>query len=104
MSIGPGQLVLHPDERRLFVSNFNANSVSVYDLGLGAVGLEIAEVTLLGENPYAMALSPDGNQLVVGNYTGETVPNGLAESSLVVVDVDESSPTYLEPLTWVVNR
>ena len=104
MSIGPGQLVLHPDGRRLFVSNFNANSVSVYDLGLGAVGLEIAEITLLGENPYAMALSPDGTQLVVGNYTGETVPNGLAESSLVVVDVDEASSTYLEPLTWVVNR
>lgn len=104
MSIGPGQLLLHPDGRRLFVSNFNANSVSVYDLRLGTVGLEVAEVTLIGENPYAMALTPDGTQLVVGNYTGETVPNGLAESTLVVLDVNEESPTYLEPLTWVVNR
>lgn len=104
MSIGPAQLVLHPDGRRLFVSNFNANSVSVYDLEAGAVGLEIAEITLLGENPYAMALTPDGTRLVVGNYTGEVEPSGLSESTLVVIDVDEASSTYLEPLTWVVNR
>ena len=44
--IGPSNMVLHPDERRLFVANYNGNSVSVYDLELGTWGQQIGEVSL----------------------------------------------------------
>ncbi len=104
MSIGPGQMALHPDGRRLFVTNFNANSVSVYDLALGNFGQEIAEVNLVGENPYAIAISPDGRQAVIANYTGGTTAAGLTESTLGVLDIDPDSPSYLQMVTWVVNR
>ncbi len=103
-SVGVGQILLHPDGRRLFVSNFNANSIGVVDLSLGPYGTLTDEVMLVGENPFALALSPDEKTLVFGNYTGEVSEEGVAESTLGVLDVDEDSPTYLEVLTWLTNR
>jgi len=102
-NVGPGQMILHEDGRRLFVSNFNRNSVSVYDLNLGPYGMNIREIRNVGENPYAMAFSPDGNKLVVGNYTGE-VTEKVSHGNLGIIDVDSNSPTYLEVLSWIVNR
>lgn len=104
MSIGPAQMALHPDGRRLFVTNFNANSVSVYDLTLGPYGQEIAEIPLVGENPYAIELTPDGRHAVFANYAGSVAPSGLSSATLGVLDVDEDSPTYLTVRTWVVNQ
>ena len=49
-------------------------------------------------------LSPDGRYAVVANFAGEVSPTNLAESTLAIIDVDETSPTYLEVLTWVVNQ
>ncbi len=103
-SVGPAQMVAHPDGRRLLLTNFNANSLTVYDLELGPHGQLVAEVPLLGESPYGITLTPDGNHAVIANFAGEVAESGLAESTLVIVDVDESSPTYLEVLTWVVNQ
>jgi predicted GH43/DUF377 family glycosyl hydrolase len=104
MFIGPGQMVLHPDGKRLFVSNFNANSISVYDLTLGPYGKLIAELPHSGENPYAMALSPDSNQLVIANYTGNVSNSNLSESTLTILDIDTESDSYLQFLTWVMNQ
>ena len=104
MSIGPAQMALHPDGRRLFVTNFNANSISVYDLSLGPYGQEIAEITLVGENPYAIALAPDGTKAVFANYAGEVYTSGKVEATLGVLDIDPDSPTYLDVVTWVVNQ
>lgn len=103
-SVGAGQLLLHPDGKRLFVSNFNANSIGLIDLSLGPYGTWTHEIELVGENPFAMALSPDQRYLVFGNYTGEVADSGAAESTLAVLDVDPDSPTYLEVLTWIANR
>jgi hypothetical protein len=100
-SIGPAQLVLNGD--LLYVSNFNANSVSVYDLRLGAYGERIDDVEMLGENPHALALSPDGTLLAVAEYTGE-VEDIRASSSLAIIDVDPDSPTYLQVLARMVNQ
>jgi DNA-binding beta-propeller fold protein YncE/predicted GH43/DUF377 family glycosyl hydrolase len=102
-SIGPAQLLVHPDGVRLFVTNFNANSISVYDLSLGPYGTPIAEVGEVGEAPYGMALTPDGNFLVFANTLGE-VDGDLAHSTLGVLDVDPTSDTYLQVRTWIANR
>jgi hypothetical protein len=48
-------------------------------------------------------VAPDGLTAVVANYTGDVV-DGLASSTLVVIDLDPTSDTYLEPLTWIVNK
>ncbi|MEC8422753.1 MAG: hypothetical protein VX000_03185, partial [Myxococcota bacterium] len=92
-SVGPAQMVAHPDGRRLFLTNFNANSLTVYDLDLGPHGQLVAEVPLLGESPYGLTLTPDGRHAVVANFAGEVRRSGLAESTLAIIDVDEESPT-----------
>jgi DNA-binding beta-propeller fold protein YncE/predicted GH43/DUF377 family glycosyl hydrolase len=101
-SVGPGQMLLHPDGQRLFVSQFNINAITTYDLSLGPYGSLVRETRLVGENPYALALSPDGRMLVFGNTTGE-LHEDEANSTLGVLDVDENSPTYLEVRTWIAN-
>lgn len=103
-NIGPGGLALAPDGRRLFVTNFNDNSISLVDLSLGTVGQLTTTVSDVGENPYAIAISPDGAYAVVANYRGEVNDDLEVSSTLAVLDIDETSPTYLEVLTWVVNR
>ena len=104
MSIGPGQMAKHPTEEMLFVTNFNTNSVSVYDLRLGPHGELVKEIDAVGENPYGIAIRPDGKYAVVAVYTGEVDETSLAESKLVILDTDPESPTYLEVISEVVNR
>ncbi len=101
-SIGPGQLVVHPDGVRLFATNFNANSISVYDLSLGPYGTQIAEVGEVGEAPYGMAFTPDGRYLVFANTLGE-VDGDLSNATLGILDVDPESDTYLQVRTWIAN-
>jgi hypothetical protein len=104
MSIGPGQMVLDEQLNRLFVSNFNANSISVFDLSMGPYGEEIAEIPTNGENPYALVPSPDNNYLVVSNYTGEITSDSQANTTLSIIDINPSSPEYLTLITQVVNQ
>jgi hypothetical protein len=99
-TVGPGQVVRNGNY--LYVTNFNANSIGVYDLRLGAHGQMVDEI-LLGENPYAMALHPAGNLLAVANYVGEAEGNRVS-STLALLDVDPTSDTFLEVLGWVVNQ
>lgn len=100
-SIGPSQAVIQGDY--LYVANFSANSVGVYDLRMGAYGSLIREVELVGENPHTLSLSPDGRFLAVANYVGEL--DGLhVNSTLTVLDADPNSATWLEPLARIVNQ
>ncbi len=100
-SIGPAQLALNGD--LLYVSNFNANSISVYDLRLGAYGERIEDIELLGESPHALSLSPDGSLLAVAEYVG-AVSEHRASSSLAIIDVDPDSATFLQVLARAVNQ
>lgn len=102
-NLGPGRVLFHPDGRYAFVSNFNDNSVAVYDFALGAPATLVALVDDLGENPYAMAIDPSGTRLWVANLTGE-VRGEAAAATLVAIDVDPASPDFLTPIGWVVNR
>ncbi len=101
--VGPGQLVMHPDGHHLFVTNYNDNSVSCYDLSVGAFGTLVGETTDLGENPYSIALNADGTRGLIGNYSGE-VDGTATNATIVVLDTDPTSPTFLQPLTWLVNK
>ena len=100
--VGPGQLLLHPDGHHMFVTNFNDNSVSCYDLALGTAGTLVAETTEVGENPYAIALSADGTRGLVGNYSGEVIGTAT-HSTVMVLDTDPESATFMKPITWLVN-
>ena len=100
-ALGPAQLVVVGD--RMYVSNFNANSVGVYDLRLGLFGSLVAEIDLLGENPHALAVSPDGRTLAVGNYVGELIDNRVS-STVVFIDIDPESPTEHQVIARVVNE
>lgn len=105
LSVAVGQMLLDASGRWLYVSNTNANSIGVYDLWLGPYGSFVREVELLGENPFAMTFTPDGRHIVWANYTGEVDPlTKAASGSLGVLDADPDSPTWLSPLTWIVNR
>ncbi|HNH48245.1 MAG TPA: beta-propeller fold lactonase family protein, partial [Myxococcota bacterium] len=101
--VGPSDAVVHPDGKTLFVANFNDNSLSVFDLSLGPVGTLVGEVANLGENPYAITLTPDGKRAIVACYAGE-VDDATVHSTLAVVDTDPESPTYLSTLTHIVNQ
>ena len=94
---------MHPDGRHLLVSNFNNNSVSAFDLTLGAAGTLVAESRDLGENPYALSVSPDGRWLAVGNYLGE-VDDRTTGSTVSLLDADPASPTFLQVVTTLANQ
>ncbi len=100
---GSGMALAGPNQELLLVTHFRDNSLFVYDLTRGDVGEEVAYLPFLGENPHVVRVAPDGLTAVVANYTGDVV-DGLASSTLVVIDLDPTSDTYLEPLTWIVNK
>jgi len=101
-SAGPTGLALLPDGDTLLVTNFNDNSLSVYDMRMGAYGQLVGEVTFLGENPHTVRVTPDGRYAVVACYEGE-LNDVSVNSTLAVIDVDASSDTWLEVLTWIAN-
>jgi predicted GH43/DUF377 family glycosyl hydrolase len=102
-NVGPAQLAFHPDGRHLLVTNFNGNSVSAYDLDVGVGGTLVAQTEAVGENPYALRISPDGTIAAVANYAGE-VDGANVGSTIALLDADPTSPTFLQVKTWLVNQ
>lgn len=103
MSLGPGQMALQPNGNLLALSNFNANSVSIYNLNLGPNGQLIDEIPLYTENPYAISFSPDGLRLVVGSYTGD-IDGNFGNSSLITINTDPNDASYLNIQNRIVNK
>lgn len=101
-SVGPSALVLNDAGTRAYVTNFNDNSLWVFDLTTGARPTVIERVTGLDEGPADVVLSPDGTRAYVANYIGQT-RNLVVHSTVQVIDVDESSPTFGEVLTTLTN-
>jgi len=102
VSVGPSALEINADGDRAYVVNFNHNSLYVIDLDAGARGNILAIVDNLDENPWEVALSPDEKLAYVANYYGVgDVP--VQHSTIQVVDVDESSPTFGRVLTRLSN-
>lgn len=101
VEVGPGRMVQVGE--LLVVSNFNENSLSVIDPRLGTFGQVIGDVENIGENPFAMALSPDGTTLAVANYVGEILDQHV-NPSVVLVDMDPDSETFMQPVATLVNE
>ncbi len=87
----------------LLVPHFRDNSLSVFDLGLGAYGSEVAYLPHLGENPHLVRISPDGRWAVVANYLGD-VDDEQSSSTLAVIDLNPDSQTFLQVTNWIKNR
>ncbi len=67
----PNDMVISPDDSRLFVTNANNNSATVIDLEKNEIS-ETIKTALLPDLPYgstpdALALSPDGDKLLIAN-------------------------------------
>ena len=104
-SIGPGQFAINSLGNKMLVSQFNANALTFYDVESGIHGSIETEWRDIGENPYAVAFSPDGRYGLVATYTGEYYsenPN-LMHSTLLIYDTDPQSSTYLQLLTRIAN-
>ena len=85
----------------MFVSNFNRNSITIYDLEMGPYGMMISDTPMSVRTPTAWC-SPSTATLVFENYTGE-VDDNLTHASIGLLDVNEDSSTTREVLTWLVN-
>jgi len=59
----PMKVKLSPDEKRLYVSNGRAGTISVFDTH----SYELLETIKVGTRPWGMAISPDGNLLFSAN-------------------------------------
>ncbi|MEN0061613.1 MAG: hypothetical protein AAGA48_05650 [Myxococcota bacterium] len=101
--IGGAGMTLAPDGRTLVVTHFRGNGVAMFDLELGAYGEQIAWIPNIGENPHVVELSPDGRYGVVANYVGE-VDGNQSSSTLAVLDLDPTSPSFRDVVAWIANR
>jgi YVTN family beta-propeller protein len=94
----PNQLVLHPEDDRLFVACASSNCVSVIDVRRGVV-IETIVTSLFpnapeGSTPDALAISSDGETLYVANADNNCI---------AVVDVEEPGESAVEgfiPTGW----
>ena len=103
-SMGPGTMVIDPIYNRLFVSNFNANSVSVFDLSVGG-GIQIAEIQSMSSKSLRHGIDTDGNHLVVSNYTGMSLKMLLIAHWRSSMSIRTPTPhianTGGEPMIWL---
>jgi YVTN family beta-propeller protein len=75
-----------PDGRRVYVTNFFSNDVSVIDTDpLSPSFRDVIESIPAGTNPTSLAVHPDGRSLYVANYGGAT---------LTIIDTDSTHATY----------
>ncbi|HEY0077369.1 MAG TPA: YncE family protein [Pyrinomonadaceae bacterium] len=66
----PFGIVSSPDGSRVYVANYESNSVSVIDTSNNSV---VHTIDNVGVGPIGVALSPDGHRLYVANFDSHTV-------------------------------
>jgi YVTN family beta-propeller protein len=64
-----GGIAITPDGSRMYVSNHEASSVSVFDT---ATNVPLAEIGV-GQNPIGLAITPDGSRVYVANQNADNV-------------------------------
>lgn len=103
-SVGASGVAWVPGLDLLLVPHFRDNSVSVFDLEVGAYGEEVRVIREVGENPHLVRVSPDGTYAVVANYLGPSDEERVLGPTLSVIDLVPSSPTFLEVTARIRNR
>jgi len=94
---GPNAVLLSSDQRQLYVSNGDSDSISVIDTSTDTVAATIvlhANDPYNGANPNALALSPDGSVLYV-TLGGE--------NAVAVIDLLRGEVRGLIPTGWYPN-
>ncbi len=91
VEINPYQLVLTPDERRLFVSNWASQSVSVIDTATN----KVIRTIKVGINPNDMKLSSDGRLFVA--CSNDNTIHVIDRNTLQVVEHLSTTLTPLAP-------
>ncbi|MBT3217910.1 MAG: hypothetical protein HN348_02355 [Proteobacteria bacterium] len=102
-TIGGAGIAITNDKETLLATHFRGNGVYAFDLEMGAYGQEVAWIPNIGENPHKIVISPNGRYAVVANYIGE-IDELTVSSTLAIIDLEPTSDTYLEVVTWLVNR
>jgi len=64
-----GGIAITPDGSRMYVSNHDVSSVTVFDTARNVPITEIA----VGQNPIGLAITPDGSRAYVANQNSDTV-------------------------------
>ncbi|WP_269494543.1 YVTN family beta-propeller repeat protein [Castellaniella sp. S9] len=81
----PAHVVTSPDGRYAYITNADANQLSVVDTQAGKLTAEIAT----GAYPHGLRLSPDGRELYVANVSDNSVsvidPKTLKETARIAV-------------------
>jgi YVTN family beta-propeller protein len=94
--LSPIEMVLSPDESRLYVVCETANALAVVDLPTGKVLRRVP----VGRVPKGLALSPDGKAIYIANSWDDTV-SVVDTSSLEVV---RTLKTGFEPNSVLIDR
>jgi DNA-binding beta-propeller fold protein YncE len=102
----PQQCVLSADEKRLFVSALGSNHVYVLNVDEADGGfLTVTGSAEVGEKPWHLALSPDGQELWVANWFGKSVSVVSVANPDAPVVVDTLTPTHpADPTRLVLLR
>jgi hypothetical protein len=102
VSVAAGSMAMNAAGTRAYVANFNENSLYVMDLSAGARGVVKKAIYGLDENPWEVELSPDETLAFVGMSYG-VKERGAQHSTIQVIDIDETSPTFGQVLTRLSN-
>src|SRR5262245_24947689 len=65
----PRSIAITPDDKKVYVTNMIAGTVSVID----AKTYKVLRVILVGTEPFSCALTPDGSKLYVANFSSDDV-------------------------------
>ena len=102
VSVAASSFAMRADGSRAYVTNFNENSLYILKLDGSARGSVLKMIRGLDENPWEVVLSPDENLAFVATTYGVR-ERGAQHSTIQVIDVDETSPTFGSVLTRLTN-
>jgi YVTN family beta-propeller protein len=86
VGLHPYGIAAAPSGRRVYVTNFFSNDVSVIDTDSSRASFQsVIESIPAGLNPTGLAVHPDGRSLYVANY---------GDATLTIIDTDSTHATY----------
>jgi YVTN family beta-propeller protein len=88
----PSRIVMHPDERTVYVANHESGSVSIVDTGRCEVRRTISNAVAGSKRVAGLGLNGSGSRLLVTGYE---------ETALAIYDISEGFPS-LE--NWIRTR